>query len=547
MAVIAKITAVIEQVDGVKLLDVDPGASTNRTVVTFAGEPEKVIEAAFQAIAKAAEVIDMRKHTGTHPRMGATDVCPLIPIAGVTDEEAVYWANELGRRVGEMLKIPVYLYEKAAKSPERKNLAVIRAGEYEGFAQKITLPEWTPDYGPAVFNAQSGQTVIGVRDFLVAYNLNLNTRSVRKANSVAFDIREKGRVKTDNGLPWGKPVKDQDGNVVREPGLCKSVKAIGWYVEEYGFAQVSANLTDIQVAPVHEVFEVCRSAAERRGIRVTGSELVGMLPKKCLVDAGKFYLEKQGVSAGVSEAELIETAIQSLGLSQLAPFDPRKKIIEYQLEETGGAQLIGMTVQAFASKVASDAPAPGGGSVAGYVGALGVALGTMVSNLSANKRGWEEKLPFFSDWAVKGQELMARLMQLVDADTLAFGKVMEAYQLPRNNEAEIHARKEAIQVALTAAAHTPLAIMEAAHDTLPLLMAMAEVGNPNSITDAGVGAWCVRTAVEGAALNVKINLADITDIQVKTSLNERVNSLKSSTKEEVEAVLSQVDRVMGKN
>ncbi|MCL4127441.1 UNVERIFIED_CONTAM: hypothetical protein GTU68_015501 [Idotea baltica] len=442
LAIIRQITDAIEAVEGVKLLDVDPGASTNRTVVTFVGEPEAVIEGAFQGIKKASEVIDMRKQKGTHPRMGATDVCPLVPISGITDEEAIIYANKLAKRVGEELEIPIYLYEKAAKTPQRNNLAVIRSGEYEGFEQKILLPEWKPDYGPQRFHAMAGQTVIGVRDFLVAYNVNLNTQSVRRANSVAFDIREKGRSKT-------------------EPGMCKHVKAIGWYVEEYGVAQVSANLTNISETPLHEVFEASCKSATKRGLRVTGSEIIGLVPKKCLIDAAYHYLAAQGVSQGMDEEGLIHIAIKSMGLDELGPFDPYQKIIEYQLEGKDDEKLTGMTLRSFSNLLASDSPAPGGGSVAALVGALGASLGIMVANLSGNKRGWDNRTADFDPWAIKGQELKDRLLQLVNEDTAAFNEVMTAFRLPRNSETEKEVRKTAIQDASKYAAQVPFQIITA--------------------------------------------------------------------------------------
>ncbi len=538
-AVIRQISDAISAVEGVRLLDVDPGASTNRTVMTFVGPPEAVVEAAFQAIRTAAEVIDMRQHKGTHPRMGATDVCPLIPISGITDEEAVEWAHQLARRVGEELEIPVYLYEKAAQQPGRKNLATTRAGEYEGFEQKILLPEWKPDYGPARFHAKAGQTVIGVRDFLVAYNINLNTKSVKRANSVAFDIRENGRIQTEDGSPNGKPVKDAQGQPVRIPGACKSVKAIGWYVEEYGIAQVSANLTNIQITPVHVAFEEARKSADRRGLRVTGSELVGLIPKQALLDAGAYYLEKQDLSKGVSEAELIHIAVKSLGLDELAPFDPRKKVIEYQLAES--ARLVKLDLQQFADLTASEAPAPGGGSVSALVGALGAALGTMVANLSCVKKGWEDRVGEFSLHAETGQKLKDRLLRLVDEDTQAFEQVMEAFRLPKTTEAEKTVRKQQIQAATLLAARVPLEVAETALQTYDLLLAMARDGNPNSITDAGVGALCVHAAVQGAVLNVRINLGSLEDPVAKEAMGQRCQELVSSSRQLLDEVMAVVE------
>ncbi|HZE14102.1 MAG TPA: glutamate formimidoyltransferase, partial [Chthoniobacterales bacterium] len=433
LEVIRQITAAIESVAGVSLLNVDPGASTNRTVVTFAGSPEAAVEAAFRGIQKAAELIDMRKHTGAHPRMGATDVCPFIPVSNVSWDEAIDCAKKLGKRVGDELKIPVYLYEKAASDPARSNLSIIRAGEYEGFFDKIKQPQWKPDFGPAVFNEKSGGTVIGAREFLVAYNANLNTKSVRRANSVAFDVRENGRVKTEDGTPTGKPVLDAKGEPVREPGMLKHVKAIGWYVEEYGIAQVSMNLTNLERTPLHAAFDACVESAMKRGMRVTGSEIVGMLPKKCLTDAGRHYLRKQKWSEGASEEELIDVAIRSMGLSELKAFDPKEKIIELKMESADKKSLVKMDLREFCNETLSDSPAPGGGSVAALMGALGVSLGGMVANLSAGKRGWEDKLPLFSDWAVKAQQLKDELLFLVDEDTAAFNKVMAAFGLPKDS------------------------------------------------------------------------------------------------------------------
>ena len=514
--IIRQITGAIEEVQGARLLDVDPGKATNRTVVTFVGDPDAVVEAAFRAIKKASELIDMSVHKGEHPRMGATDVCPLIPISGVTMQEAAAYAHKLAERVGRELGIPVYLYESAATSPERQNLATIRAGEYEGLAKKLEDPVWKPDYGPATFHARSGATVIGARDFLVAYNVNLNTTSVRRANSVAFDIRENGRIKTG---PDGKNILDTHGEPVRIPGTCKSVKAIGWYIEEYGIAQISMNLTNIQVTPLHTAFDECCKSADRRGLRVTGSELVGLVPKSVLVDAGKYFLRKQKRSVGVSEAEIIRIAVKSLGLDELAPFDPKKKIIEYLLEEPGSSPLIHRTLTSFADETASESPAPGGGSISAYVGALGVALGTMVANLSANKQGWDDRIADFSAAAEKGQFLKDRLISLVDADTDAFNRIMDAFKLPKTTDPEKAARKTAIQQATRGAIEIPLRVMATAMEAMPLLRQMAEEGNPNSASDAGVGALCCRTAIEGAALNVRINCSGFEDKEfVATSL-----------------------------
>jgi glutamate formiminotransferase / formiminotetrahydrofolate cyclodeaminase len=521
--IIQQITDAISSVEGVKLLDVDPGKATNRTVVTIVGAPALVIEAAYRAIAKAAEVIDMSKHKGEHPRMGATDVCPLIPISGISMEETVVWANKLAKRVGSELKIPVYLYENAAAKPDRRNLATIRAGEYEGFAEKIKSEEWTPDYGPSVLNVKAGATVIGARDFLVAYNINLNTTSVRRANSVAFDVREQGRVLREGDPINGKIINDANGEPTRITGACKYVKGIGWYIEEYGIAQVSMNLTNINETPLHVVFDECCKSAELHGLRVTGSELVGMVPKSVLVDAGKHFLKKQRRSAGVHEGDLIKMAIKTLGLEELSPFDPSKKIIENQLDDKSNTKLISMTLTDFANETASESPAPGGGSIAAYAGALGISLATMVANLSSHKKGWDDKWELYSDWAEKGQDIKDALLRKVDEDTAAFNKIMDAFQLPKNNDIEKKIRKAAIQDATFYAIEVPYSVMLLAFNSLEVIKAMTEIGNPNSVTDAGVGALCARAAVLGAHLNVKINAAGFDD-------KERINTLLQDAK-----------------
>ena len=524
--VIRQITAAIESVEGVSLLDVDPGASTNRTVVTFVGGPEAAVEAAFRGIQKAAELIDMRKHKGAHPRMGATDVCPFVPVSDVSWEEAIACAKQLGKRVAEELDIPVYLYEKAARDPSRSNLSVIRAGEYEAFFEKIKEPAWKPDFGPSAFNEKSGATAIGARNFLVAYNANLNTKAVRRANSVAFDVRENGRIKTEDGMPDGKPVLDENGEPVRIPGMLKHVKAIGWYVEEYGIAQVSMNLTNIEETPLHAAFDACNQAANKRGLRVTGSEIVGMVPKKCLVDAGRYFLRKQKWSEGASEEELIDIAIRSMGLSELKPFDPREKIIEFKMESAASKKsLLKMDLRQFCNETLSDSPAPGGGSVAALMGALGASLGGMVANLSAGKRGWDDKLKYFSDWAVKAQQLKDELLFLVDEDTAAFKKVIDAFALPKESAEEKAARSAAIEAATKYAAEVPLKVMETASKSYQLLSEMAEKGNPNSISDVGVGALAIRACVEGAALNVRINLGQLKDEKFKSALVEKVRKI----------------------
>lgn len=508
---IRRITDAIARVDGVQLLDVDPGKATNRTVVTFVGAPEAVVEAAFCGIREAAQLIDMRSHTGEHPRMGATDVCPLVPVSGISMEETVQWAKRLAKRVGEELDIPVYLYEEAASRTERKNLAVIRTGEYEGLPEKLADPAWAPDYGPARFNPRSGATVIGARDFLVAYNVNLNTTSVRRANSVAFDVREQGRVLRD-GDPVTGPVRtDETGEPLRQPGACKAVKAIGWYIEEYGIAQVSMNLTDINLTPLHAAFEACCRSAEERGMRVTGSELVGMVPLRVLLDAGRHFLRKQRRSAGVPEEELLRIAVKSLGLDDLAPFDPQQKVIEYKLRQAGTDPLLAMSVKQFADATGAESPAPGGGSVSAYVAALGASLALMVANLSSHKRGWDERWEFFSDWAERARGIQSQLLALVDEDTRAFNAIMEAFQLPKTTPAEKSARSEAIQAATRHAIEVPLRTMELALAAFEPVKAMVETGNPNSVTDAGVGALCARAAVHGAGMNVLVNVAGLKD------------------------------------
>jgi glutamate formiminotransferase / formiminotetrahydrofolate cyclodeaminase len=529
MGIIKQITDQIETVEGVKLLDVDPGKATNRTVVTLVGEPEPVIEAAFRAIKKASEIIDMRKHKGEHPRFGATDVCPLVPISNITMEETVVYARKLAERVGKELNIPVYCYENAALSPERKNLANCRSGEYEGLPKKLADPKWKPDYGPAAFNAGAGATAVGARDFLVAYNINLNTTSVRRANAVAFDIREKGRPKREGNPVTGKIVKDEKGNQVMIPGSLKECKAIGWFIEEYGIAQVSINLTNISITPVHVAFEESCKKAMERGLRVTGSELVGLVPKKALIDAGKYFLRKQQRSVGISEDEIIQIAVKSLGLDDLKPFNPREKIIEYLLEDSSKKSLVNMTCKGFAHETASESPAPGGGSVSAYIGALGVSLGTMVANLSSHKPGWDERWEEFSIWAEKGQALKDELLYLVDEDTVSFNKIMDAFGLPKGNESEKAARDAAIQEATKYATEVPFRTMQKAYESLEIIKAMVETGNPNSVTDAGVGALCARTAVMGAFLNVKINASGLTDKKFVSDILAKGKAIEEKT------------------
>jgi glutamate formiminotransferase len=546
--IIRQITDAIESVDGVSLLDVDPGASTNRTVVTFVGDPEAAVEAAFRAIKKAAELIDMRKHKGAHPRMGATDVCPFIPVSDVSWEEAIDCVNCLGKRVGEELKIPVYLYEKAAKDKSRANLSVIRTGEYEGFFEKIKQSEWKPDFGPAVFNEKSGATVIGVRDFLVAYNANLNTKSVRRANSVAFDVREQGRVKTEDGTPSGKPVLDSNREPVRIPGMLKHVKAIGWFVKEYGIAQVSMNLTNIEETPLHVAFDACVEAAANRGLRVTGSEIVGMVPKKCLLDAGRFFLRKQRWSEGASEEELMDIAIRSMGLSELKPFDPKEKVIELKIESAEQKpSLVKMDLREFCNETLSDSPAPGGGSVAALMGALGASLGGMVANLSAGKRGWDDKIGYFSGWAVKAQQLKDELLSLVDEDTAAFNRVMDAFALPKESAEEKAARSATIEEATKYAAEIPLKVMETASKSYALLAEMAEGGNPASVSDVGVGALATRACIEGAALNVRINLGQLKVEKFKMNLQEKVRQISADSEAQFQTIIQVVEGKLSKS
>jgi len=546
--IIRQITDAIRSVEGASLLDVDPGASTNRTVVTFVSSPDSAVEAAFRAIKKAAELIDMRKHKGAHPRMGATDVCPFIPVSNVSWEEGIECANRLGKRVGEELKIPVYLYEKAAKDRLRSNLSVVRAGEYEGFFEKIKQPKWKPDFGPAVFNEKSGATVIGVRDFLVAYNVNLNTKSVRRATSVAFDVREQGRVKTEDGTPSGKPVLDSSGEPVRIPGMLKHVKAIGWFVKEYGVAQVSMNLTNIEETPLHVAFDACVESAARRGLRVTGSEIVGMVPKKCLVDAGRFFLRKQRWSEGASQEELIDIAIRSMGLSELKPFDPKEKVIELKIESAEQKpSLVKMNLHDFCNETLSDSPAPGGGSVAALMGALGASLGGMVANLSAGKRGWDDRLEYFSDWAVKAQQLKDELLSLVDEDTAAFNKVMDAFGLPKESAEEKAARTAAIEEATKRAAEVPLKVMQTASRSYGLLAEMGENGNPASISDVGVGALATRACIDGAALNVRINLGQLKDEKFKTDLKEKVRKISADSEAQFKTITEVVEGKLSKS
>ncbi len=542
MSIIKQITDQIETVEGVKLLDVDPGAATNRTVVTFVGTPDEVIEAAFLAVKKASQLIDMTKHKGEHPRMGATDVCPLVPISNISMEETVEYAHKLAKRIGNELEIPVYCYEKAAFTKERRNLAYCRSGEYEGLPEKLSKPEWKPDFGPAKFNARAGATAVGARDFLVAYNINLNTTSTRRANSIAYDIRERGRVKREGNPITGKIVRDEQGNQVYIPGSLKEVKGIGWFIEEYGIAQISLNLTNISVTPVHVAFEEACKKAQERGIRVTGSELVGLIPLKAITDAGKYFLRKQQRSVGVSEDELIKIAVKSLGLDDLKPFNPKEKIIEYMISEDHSKKLADMDLRSFANETASESPAPGGGSISAYVAALGVSLGTMVANLSSHKRGWDDRWEEFSDWAEKGQALKDELLLLVDEDTHAFNLIMDAFGMPKSSDNEKLLRTKAIQEASKYAMEIPFRVMQKSLESMEIMKAMALTGNPNSASDAGVGALCARTAVKGAFMNVKINAAGIDDHAFVTNLLEKGAAIEKMAEEKEREIVTIVEQ-----
>ena len=534
MSAIKQITDVIESVEKVKLLDVDPGKDTNRTVVTFVGEPEAVAEAAFLAVKKASEVIDMSKHKGEHPRMGATDVCPFIPVSGITMEETVLIARKVAERIGNELGIPVFCYENAAFKDERRNLAACRSGEYEGLEKKLAGPEWKPDFGPAVFNKKSGATAVGARDFLVAFNVNLNTTSTRRANAIAFDVREKGR-----------DIIKENGEKINIPGTLKSVKAIGWYIEEYGIAQISMNLTNIPVTPVHIAFdEVCRKA-EARGIRVTGSELVGLIPLKSLLDAGKYFLEKQQRSSGVPDEELIKIAVKSMGLSELHHFRPEEKIIEYVMEDSKEQRLIAMSLRRFMNSVASESPAPGGGSVSAYMGALGSALGTMVANLSGHKKGWDDRWQEFSEWAVKGKGIQNELLSLVDADTEAYNMIIQARRMPKSTEEEVKSRNEAVQNAYKEAILVPLRVMETAFSGFDLIRNMVEKGNPSSVSDAAVGSLALLAAINGAYLNVRINSSGVNDQNFITSVISKGSSIVSKAQTENDYIQKVVDSGIG--
>jgi glutamate formiminotransferase/formiminotetrahydrofolate cyclodeaminase len=548
MNIINQVTAEIEKVEGVKLLDVDPGATTNRTVITFVGEPEPVCEAAYMVVKKAAELIDMRQHHGAHPRQGATDVCPLIPVSNITMDEVVEYAHKLGKRLGEELNIPIYCYESAAYKPERKNLAYCRKGEYESLQSRLGSEEWKPDFGPNEWNehvAQTGATQVGARDFLIAINYNLNTTSTRRANAIAFDVREKGRPQREGGKVTGKPMKDEKGNPIMIPGTLKGTKAIGWYIEDYGIAQVSMNITSINVAPVHKCFdEVCRCAANR-GVRVTGCEIVGLIPKKVLIDAGKYYLNKQQRSLGVSEDEIMKIAIKSMGLDDLKPFDPKEKVIEFLIEDKSQKKLVDLTCKGFCDETASDSPAPGGGSVSAYMGALAASLGTMVANLTGGKAAYDDEWEKYSDIAVKGQALKDELLHLVDEDTNAFNKIMDAFGLPKKTDEEKAARSAAIQEATKFATEVPFKTMQKSFEAFEIVRAMIEFGNPNSVTDGGVGALAARSAVMGAHLNVKINASSLKDEAFKNDILSKAAQIEASAIKEEAELIKMVNEKIG--
>ena len=547
MEAIKQITDAIEAVKGVKLLDVDPGEATNRTVVTFVGEPEAVVDAAVAGIKRATEVIDMRLHKGAHPRMGACDVCPLIPVSGITMEECAELARALAKRIADELKVPTYCYEAAAFKPERRNLAVCRAGEYEGLPEKMANEDKRPDFGARAYDegiARTGATAVGARDFLVAVNYNLNTTSTRRANAIAFDVREKGRPMREGNPITGKIIKDENGKPVMKPGTLKACKAIGWFIEEYGIAQVSMNMTNLAVTPLHVAFdEVCR-AADARGVRVTGTEIVGLIPKKCLVDAGRHFLRKQQRSTGVPERELVRVAIESMGLANLKGFKPEEKVIEYMLEaeeKNNAKRLVDMTCAGFAEETASESPAPGGGSISAYMGALAAALGTMVANLSSHKAGWDDRWEYFSDWAEKGMNTMNELLALVDEDTAAFNKIMDVFGMPKGTDEEKEARAIAMEAATLYATQVPLRTMKAAYKAFDVVRAMAEEGNPNSVSDAGVGALAARSAVMGACLNVKINAAGLKDRATAETLVAEANEIQTLAQQAEREILAVVE------
>ncbi len=545
MEVIKQITNEIESVEGVRLLDVDPGKATNRTVVTFAGTPEEVVEAAFKAVQKAGELIDMRKHKGAHPRFGATDVCPLVPVSNISMDETVEYARMLARRIGEELDIPVYCYEYAALDEKRRNLAYCRSGEYEGLSGKLKQEVWKPDFGNARFNARSGATAVGARDFLVAYNLNLNTTSTRRANAVAFDVREKGRAKREGNPITGKIVKDEEGNPVMIPGSLKAVKGIGWFIEEFGVAQVSLNLTNLSITPVHIAYDEVFKKAESRGVRVTGSEIVGLIPRKAMLDAGKYFLKKQRRSVGVSEKELIRIAVKSMGLNDLYDFKPEEKIIEYVLASKHKKKLVDRSLVDFADETSSESTAPGGGSVSACLGALGIALGTMVANLSSHKRGWDDRWEEFSDWAEKGRAYQEELIFLIDEDTNAFNSLLDAYGMPESTEREAVLRGQAILEATKFATEVPFRIMETANKSLEVIRAMVETGNPNSVTDAAVGALAIRSCVMGAFLNVRINAVGMADRKFADNLIARAAEIEKNTIKAESEIIRLVNDMIG--
>ena len=541
------IANVVETVEGIKLLDVDPGNATNRTVITFVGGPENVIKAAFLLIKKASELIDMRKHSGEHPRFGATDVCPLVPISGISMEETAKYAHKLGERVGEELGIPGFCYENAAKEEKRKNLASCRSGEYEGLKEKLNDPNWKPDYGPSEFTekvAKSGATAISARDFLIAYNVNLNSTSTRRANSIAFDIREAGRVKREGNPITGKIVLDTNGNTVRIPGKLKAVKGIGWYIEEYGIAQISYNLTNINITSMHVAFDETRQSANRHGLRVTGSELIGLIPLQAMLDAADYFLIKQKRSLGISEDEKIKITVKSLGLDDLKPFNPKEKIIEYVLDDSDIKKLVDLTISNFAEETAGESMAPGGGSISAYVGALGVSLGTMVANLSANKRGWDERWEEFSKWAVKGQAYKNKLLYLVDEDTNAFNKIIDGFRMPKSTEVEKDLRKQAIEDATKYATEIPFQVMETSYNSMEVMQAMMKDGLQNSLSDAGVGILCAKTAVTGAYFNVRINAKDIKDRDFADNIIAKAKRIYEATKEIENEMIEFIDSQM---
>ena len=547
MEVVKMITDAIESIKGVKLLDVDPGEATNRTVVTFVGEPEAVMDAAVASIKRATELIDMRQHKGAHPRMGACDVCPLIPVSGITMEECAELARTLAKRIADELGVPTYCYEAAAFKPERRNLAVCRKGEYEALPERMTNAEEQPDFGARAFDegiARTGATAVGARDFLVAVNYNLNTTSTRRANAIAFDVREKGRPMREGNPIVGKIIKDENGEPVMKPGTLKACKAIGWFIDEYGIAQVSMNLTNLSITPLHTAFdEVCR-AADARGVRVTGTEIVGLVPKKVLVDAGRHFLRKQSRSTGVPEMELVRIAIESMGLSTLKEFKPEEKVIEYMLEaedQKGAKKLVDMTCKGFAEETASESPAPGGGSISAYMGALAAALGTMVANLSSHKAGWDDRWEHFSNWAENGMSVMNELLALVDEDTAAFNKIMDVFAMPKNTPEEKEARAAAMQVATLYATEVPLRTMKAAYKAFDVVRAMATEGNPNSVSDAGVGALAARSAVMGACLNVKINAAGLKDREVAERFINEANEIQALAQQAEKEILEIVE------